>query len=341
MTVPHFSVSIVSRGDAQRGAVGRLSPLRQDGVRTRSALVDYTRKQGLLHEEFSPPPDAPQWLRSLIADHSVAGAAKSSGTRSRLARNARMPSLQGHHHCLADGAVVEQNIALVRDFVERHISPKGMVADWVYHDAPGNPHVHLIMTLRPLTEDGFGAKKIAVIGENGEVLRNTAARSFMSYGQAGSTTLQRFAMAGSRRRTGIWRLAASICALMAALMPSAASTSCRPSISASAPRRSNVNPKATVKSPRLSGLICSRRSARRNTRFLKRPEIVLDMISSERSVFNERDVAKILHRYVDEAATFQHLWCGFCRAPRHCASSATASTLRQETRSERATQRAS
>jgi ATP-dependent exoDNAse (exonuclease V) alpha subunit len=70
----------------------------------------------------------------------------------------------------------DQNIALVRDFVERHITAKGMVADWVYHDAPGNPHIHLMTTLRPLTEDGFGAKKVAVLGPDGKPVRNDAGK---------------------------------------------------------------------------------------------------------------------------------------------------------------------
>ncbi|WP_287202996.1 MobA/MobL family protein, partial [Mesorhizobium sp.] len=47
---------------------------------------------------------------------------------------------------------------------------------WVYHDNPGNPHIHLMTTLRPLTEDGFGAKKVAVIGEDGQPLRNNTGK---------------------------------------------------------------------------------------------------------------------------------------------------------------------
>src|SRR5690606_26251551 len=48
---------------------------------------------------------------------------------------------------------------------------RGIVADWVYHDVPGNPHVHLMTSLRPLTAEGFGAKKVPVIGEDGAVVR--------------------------------------------------------------------------------------------------------------------------------------------------------------------------
>ncbi|TBY01688.1 hypothetical protein E0I94_31305, partial [Rhizobium laguerreae] len=55
-------------------------------------------------------------------------------------------------------------IALVREFVRDNLTSKGMVADWVYHDKDGNPHIHLMTTLRPLTQEGFGRKKVAVTG---------------------------------------------------------------------------------------------------------------------------------------------------------------------------------
>lgn len=66
---------------------------------------------------------------------------------------------------------LEQNIDLVREFVARELTATGIVADWAYHDLEGNPHVHLMTSLRPLAEDGFGPKRIPVTGEDGEVLR--------------------------------------------------------------------------------------------------------------------------------------------------------------------------
>ena len=66
-----------------------------------------------------------------------------------------------------------ENIALVREFVADNFTSKGVVADWVYHDKDGNPHIHLMTTLRPLTEEGFGPKKVPVLGEDGEPLRVT------------------------------------------------------------------------------------------------------------------------------------------------------------------------
>ncbi|MGO6820021.1 MobA/MobL family protein, partial [Rhizobium brockwellii] len=64
-----------------------------------------------------------------------------------------------------------ENIALVREFVRDNLTSKGMVADWVYHDKDGNPHIHLMTTLRPMTQEGFGPKKVAVTGEDGNSLR--------------------------------------------------------------------------------------------------------------------------------------------------------------------------
>ncbi|RWP52314.1 MobA/MobL family protein, partial [Mesorhizobium sp.] len=130
-----------------------------------------------VHEEFLLPADAPLWARKLIADRSVTGAAEAFWNKveafekrvdAQLAKDLTI--------ALPLELSVEQNIALVRDFVEKHILSKGMVADWVYHDNPGNPHIHLMTTLRPLTEDGFGAKKVAVIGEDGQPLRNNTGK---------------------------------------------------------------------------------------------------------------------------------------------------------------------
>ncbi|RUU71379.1 MobA/MobL family protein, partial [Mesorhizobium sp. M7A.F.Ca.MR.362.00.0.0] len=104
--------------------------------------IDYSRKHGLVHEEFLLPADAPQWARKLIADRSTAGAAEAFWNKveafekrvdAQLAKDLTI--------ALPLELSVEQNIALVRDFVEKHILSKGMVADWVYHDNPGNPHI--------------------------------------------------------------------------------------------------------------------------------------------------------------------------------------------------------
>jgi Ti-type conjugative transfer relaxase TraA len=52
-----------------------------------------------------------------------------------------------------------EQIALARDFARREFVAKGMVADFAVHlDNPQNPHAHILLSTRDLTETGFGYK---------------------------------------------------------------------------------------------------------------------------------------------------------------------------------------
>ena len=64
----------------------------------------------------------------------------------------------------------------MRDYVQRNFVDKGMCADWAIHDSENdkgqrNLHIHVLLTMRPLTENGeWGAKskKVFELDENGE-----------------------------------------------------------------------------------------------------------------------------------------------------------------------------
>lgn len=113
----------------------------------------------------------------LTADRSVAGASEAFWNKvEAFEKRADAQLARDLTIALPLELSAEQNIALVRDFVEKHILAKGMVADWVYHDNPGNPHIHLMTTLRPLTDDGFGSKKIAIIGDDGQPVRTRSGK---------------------------------------------------------------------------------------------------------------------------------------------------------------------
>ena len=55
----------------------------------------------------------------------------------------------------------EQGISLVREYVKRHFVAAGMCADVCLHDTGGgNPHAHIMLTMRPFDEGGeWGAKQ--------------------------------------------------------------------------------------------------------------------------------------------------------------------------------------
>ncbi|MGC4410911.1 MobA/MobL family protein, partial [Rhizobium sp. ST-5] len=178
MAVPHFSVSIVGRSSGRSAVMSAAYRhcARMDFERE-ARRIDYTRKRGLRHEEFVIPADAPDWLCKMIGDRSVAGASEAFWNHVEIFEK------RGDAQLAKDVTIAlpvelstAENIQLMREFVEALITSKGMVADWVYHDVPGNPHVHLMTTLRPLTEGGFGAKKLPVLLPDGGPLRNDAGK---------------------------------------------------------------------------------------------------------------------------------------------------------------------
>lgn len=56
----------------------------------------------------------------------------------------------------------EEQIQLVRDFTKANFTDKGMCADFAIHDkGDGNPHAHIMLTIRPIEKDGtWGAKAV-------------------------------------------------------------------------------------------------------------------------------------------------------------------------------------
>lgn len=178
VAITHFTVQIIGRGDG-RSAV--LSAAYRHCARmeheAEGRTVDYSNKRGLIHDEFLLPPDAPAWARALIADRSASGAAEAFwNTVEAFEKRADAQFAREAIIALPVELTPEQNIALMRQFVDQEILAHGQVADWVYHDEPGNPHVHLMTTLRPLAEDGFGGKKVAVHDEDGQPVRTKAGK---------------------------------------------------------------------------------------------------------------------------------------------------------------------
>lgn len=155
MPNPHFDVQIVTRGQGQ-------SVVAAAAYRSGEALYDektgktfdYTRKEDIKYVEIATPDDAPAWAndRSALWNHVEASEKRKDA---RLARSiiAGLPRELDQ----------EQNLALIRDFVQENLVSKGMIADFALHEADAgdgqkNPHVHILITLRPLEADGFGKK---------------------------------------------------------------------------------------------------------------------------------------------------------------------------------------
>jgi ATP-dependent exoDNAse (exonuclease V) alpha subunit len=160
----HIPVSIIKRS-AGRSAVaaaayrsGTKLTNEWDGM-----IHDYTRKGGIVHAEIMLPAHAPpEFADRSILWNSVEQIEKARDSQLAREIEAALPrELSG-----------EQQLALVRAYVKDNFVDKGMCADFAIHDkGTGNPHVHIMLTLRPLKENGqWGAKcrKAYDLDENGQ-----------------------------------------------------------------------------------------------------------------------------------------------------------------------------
>ena len=143
----HWTTKIVSRnkGKSAVAASAYISGTRMentwDGV-----IHDYTRKKHVIYTEVMLPPNAPQEYadRSLLWNSVEWNETKANA---QLARSIELALPTELNH--------EQNIALVRKLVQELFVDKGMCADVAFHDkGGGNPHAHILLTMRPLTPDG-------------------------------------------------------------------------------------------------------------------------------------------------------------------------------------------
>ncbi|WP_434730532.1 Ti-type conjugative transfer relaxase TraA [Rhizobium binae] len=310
MAIAHFSASIVSRGSGRSVVLSAAYRHCAKMEYEREArTIDYTRKQGLLHEEFVLPAGAPKWVRSLTADRSVSGASEAFWNKvEAFEKRADAQLARDLTIALPLELSAEQNIALVRDIVEKHILAKGMVADWVYHDNSGNPHIHLMTTLRPLTEDGFGSKKVPVIGDDGQPVRTKSGKILYEL-WAGSTDDFNELRDGWFERQNHHLALAGLDLRVDGRSYEKQGIDLEPTI------HLGVGAKAIERKAEQQGVrpelerveLNEQRRTENARRILKNPAIVLDLITREKSVFNERDIAKVVHRYIDDPAVFQQL----------------------------------
>ena len=118
---------------------------------------DYTKKGGVVHAEILLPDHAP----TEYADRAVLWNAVEKVERYKTAQLAREIEL-----ALPLELTAEQNISLVREYVNQHFVAVGMCADIAIHDTgEGNPHAHIMLTMRPIEQDGeWGAKSKTIDG---------------------------------------------------------------------------------------------------------------------------------------------------------------------------------
>ena len=171
MAIYHLEAKVVSRG-AGRSAVAASAYLScsrlyndYDGIQH-----DYTKKRGLVWQEVFLPKCAPQeWQDREKLWNAVEEV--ETAKDSRLAREFVV--------ALPIELNREEQIALLQEFIREQFVSDGMCADAAIHDTDGhNPHAHILLTVRPLDEQGkwqYKTEKEYLCMRNGEERGFTAA----------------------------------------------------------------------------------------------------------------------------------------------------------------------
>ena len=147
MAIYHMQAKVVSRGSG-RSAVAASAYMScsriyndYDGIQH-----DYTRKHGLIYQEVMLPTMAPaEWKDREQLWNAVEEAEKTKD--SRLAREFVV--------ALPIELDKDSNLSLLQNFIQKNFVDMGMCADFAIHDTDGhNPHAHILLTVRPLNENG-------------------------------------------------------------------------------------------------------------------------------------------------------------------------------------------
>lgn len=149
-----LSVSVIKRSEGRSvtaAAAYRAGAKIRDH---RTGLVhDFSHRRGIIHTELMAPSNTPDWM----LDRQKLWNAVEAAEKRRDGQLSREVQLSLPHELDPD-----QRLDLVRGYVAKHFVSQGMIADLAVHAPtdgdPRNHHAHILLTMRNLTDEGFGPK---------------------------------------------------------------------------------------------------------------------------------------------------------------------------------------
>lgn len=299
MAIYHCSAKPVSRSGG-RSAVAAIA------YRTASLLTnesdglthDFTAKKGVVHSEVVLPDDVDaDWA----LDRSALWNAAERAERRRDSRVAREFEIALPHELSADA-----RLSLARAFAQDLADRYGAAVDFAIHVPQGksdirNVHAHVMMTTREVTPDGLGEKTM-IERENRWLLANGLPTSHMQMRDI------RKAFADHANRHLL-----------------EAGLDIRVDHRSHLDRGLELSPTEHMgvyaSQMERRGLDVSRarleeKAAKKNADLIRRkPEEVLRILTDEKSVFDRHDIARTIHRYINDNDGFQRAFAAVMASP--------------------------
>ena len=163
---PHFNITIIARGKVKGNSVMGAAAY-QSGDKLYSEY-EHEWKSGdhlerIVHKEILLPPNAPEKYLDRATLWNAVDAPETKST-AQTARRIIM--------ALPKELTQEQNIELIRNYCQTSFVDRGMIADFAVHDdEEGNPHAHVLLTMRSINERGEWNPKTRtefILDKNGE-----------------------------------------------------------------------------------------------------------------------------------------------------------------------------
>src|SRR5712692_1979558 len=273
VAIYHFTAKVIRRSHG-RSAVAAAA------YRSASAFTDqrqgqsfdYSDKSDVIHSEIFLPTGAPAWVddRETFWNAAEAAEKRRDGQVAREVEFALPEELKDF-----------EAIGLAREFVEREFVARGMVADLNVHWDEGNPHAHVMLTMREVTSEGFGHKvrewnQVGLLREWREHWADLANQHLMRAGYDVHVDHRSFKDQGIE------------------LEPT------------SHLGRAVDEMRGRGEYPERARRLEEVRE-RNAQRIEQKPEIVFDNLTRRQSTFTRRDIAREVFRYIDDGDRFRNL----------------------------------
>ncbi|MDE2342160.1 MAG: Ti-type conjugative transfer relaxase TraA [Betaproteobacteria bacterium] len=307
MAIYHLSIKPISRASGRSAVAASAYRTAERLTNQRDGLThDFTRRSGIEAVEIMLPGDSvardgsvirgngPAWAR----DRSALWNAAEASEKRKDARVAREIEIALPHELTA-----EQRLALTRDFAQELARRYGVAVDFAIHSPHGeshvlNHHAHIMLTTRKVMEISdtapFG------LGEKSELeLEN---KKLVALGLPTTQEQVRDIRMAWEERANVHLVRAGRDVRIDHRSYQERGLEIEPT--------QHMGVHATQMERRgkpVSRTRLDEDAAKRNAKLIREtPEQVLTLITNEKSVFDQHDIARALHRYINDAAEFQN-----------------------------------
>ena len=145
MAIYHCSIKIISRAGGRSAVASAAYRSGEKLYNDENGIThDFTRKGGVIMNEIILPPNAPKRYENReVLWNEVQQIEKRSDAQFAREIEVALPAEMKR----------DEQVECVRSYIEDNFISEGMIADWALHDkGDGNPHAHIMLTLRGIDE---------------------------------------------------------------------------------------------------------------------------------------------------------------------------------------------